>query len=71
MKRSEKYRNFKEFGLPRYLMLNEKDKKRESIMWVSISVLLLVLVLVGRNELIRNAGAVSLFFVNLLGVLSR
>ncbi|MBS5989682.1 hypothetical protein [Anaerococcus hydrogenalis] len=71
MKRSEKYRNFKEFGLPRYLMLNEKDKKRESIMWVSISVLLLVLVLLGRNELIRNAGAVSLFFVNLLGVLSR
>lgn len=71
MKRSEKYRNFKEFGLPRYLMLNEKDKKRESIMWVSISVLLLILVLVGRNELIRNAGAVSLFFVNLLGVLSR
>lgn len=71
MKRSEKYRNFKEFGLPRYLMLSEKEKRRESIMWVSVSVLLLILVLLGKNDLVRNAGGFSLFFVNLVGVLSR
>ncbi len=71
MKRSEVYRNFKEFGLPRYLVLSEKEKRRESIMWVSVSVLLLILVLLGESDLVRNAGGFSLFFVNLVGVLSR
>lgn len=71
MKRSEKYRNFKEFGLPRYLMLSEKDKKRESILWIILSVMFLLLALNGRNEIQKYVGAVLLFVINLLGVLSR
>ena len=71
MKRSEKYRNFKEFGLPRYLMLSEKDKKRESILWIILSVMFLLLALNGRNEIQKYVGVVLLFVVNLVGVLSR
>lgn len=71
MKRSEKYRNFKEFGLPRYLMISEKDKKRESILWIILSVMFLLLALNGRNEIQKYVGVVLLFVVNLVGVLSR
>lgn len=71
MKRSEKYRNFKEFGLPRYLMISEKDKKRECMMMVFLSVLFLVLTLMGKNEIQRCGGALFLFFINILGALSR
>ncbi|MDU7141389.1 MAG: hypothetical protein E6319_00330 [Anaerococcus vaginalis] len=71
MKRSEKYRNFKEFGLPRYLMISEKDKKRECILWIILSVMFLLLALNGRNEIQKYVGVVLLFLVNLVGVLSR
>ena len=71
MKRSEKYRNFKEFGLPRYLMISEKDKKRECILWIVLSVMFLLLALNGRNEIQKYVGVVLLFVVNLVGVLSR
>ncbi|MDU4378115.1 MAG: hypothetical protein E7I57_01565 [Anaerococcus vaginalis] len=71
MKRSEKYRNFKEFGLPRYLMISEKDKKRECILWIILSVMFLLLALNGRNEIQKYVGVVLLFVVNLVGVLSR
>ena len=71
MKRSEVYRNFKEFGLPRYLMLNEKDKRRECMMMVFISALLLLLTLMGKNEVQRSSGAFFLFFINILGAISR
>lgn len=71
MKRSEKYRNFKEFGLPRYLMISEKDKKRECILWIILSVMFLLLALNGRNEIQKYVGVVLLFIVNLVGVLSR
>lgn len=71
MKRSEKYRNFKEFGLPRYLMISEKDKKRECILWIILSVMFLLLALNGRNEIQKYVGVVLLFVVNLIGVLSR
>lgn len=71
MKRSEKYRNFKEFGLPRYLMISEKDKKRECILWIVLSVMFLLLALNGRNEIQKYVGVVLLFIVNLVGVLSR
>lgn len=71
MKRSEKYRNFKDFGLPRYLMLNEKDKKRECMMMVFLSVLFLLLTLMGKNEIQRYSGAFFLFFINILGAISR
>ena len=71
MKRSEKSRNFKEFGLPRYLMISEKDKKRECILWIILSVMFLLLALNGRNEIQKYVGVVLLFVVNLVGVLSR
>ncbi|MDU5824056.1 hypothetical protein [Anaerococcus vaginalis] len=71
MKRSEKYRNFKELGLPRYLMISEKDKKRECILWIILSVMFLLLALNGRNEIQKYVGVVLLFLVNLVGVLSR
>lgn len=71
MKRSEKYRNFKEFGLPRYLMISEKDKKRECMMMVFLSVLFLLLTLMGKNDVQRCGGALFLFFINILGALSR
>ena len=71
MKRSEKYRNFKEFGLPRYLMISEKDKKRECILWIILSVMFLLLALNGRNEIQKYVGVVLLFVVNFVGVLSR
>ncbi len=71
MKRSEKYRNFKEFGLPRYLMISEKDKKRECILWIILSIMFLLLALNGRNEIQKYVGVVLLFVVNLVGVLSR
>lgn len=71
MKRSEKYRNFKEFGLPRYLMISEKDKKRECILWIILSVMFLLLAINGRNEIQKYAGVVLLFVVNIIGVLSR
>ena len=71
MKRSEKYRNFKDFGLPRYLMISEKDKKRECILWIILSVMFLLLALNGRNEIQKYVGVVLLFVVNLIGVLSR
>lgn len=71
MKRSEKYRNFKEFGLPRYLMISEKDKKRECILWIILSVMFLLLALNGRNEIQKYVGVVLLFVANLVGVLSR
>ncbi|MDU2374731.1 hypothetical protein [Anaerococcus vaginalis] len=71
MKRSEKYRNFKEFGLPRYLMISEKDKKRECVLWIILSVMFLLLALNGRNEIQKYVGVVLLFLVNLVGVLSR
>lgn len=71
MKRSEKYRNFKEFGLPRYLMISEKDKKRECILWIILSVMFLLLALNGRNEIQKYVGVVLLFVVNLVGVLFR
>lgn len=71
MKRSEKYRNFKEFGLPRYLMISEKDKKRECILWIILSIMFLLLTLMGKNEIQRSSGALFLFFINILGALSR
>ena len=71
MKRSEKYRNFKDFGLPRYLMISEKDKKRECILWIILSVMFLLLALNGRNEIQKYVGVVLLFVINLVGVLSR
>lgn len=71
MKRSEKYRYFKDFGLPRYLMLNEKDKKRECMMMVFLSVLFLLLTLMGKNDVQRCSGALFLFFINILGAISR
>lgn len=71
MKRSEVYRNFKEFGLPRYLVLSEKEKRRESILWIILSVMFLLLALNGRNEIQKYVGVVLLFVVNLVGVLSR
>ena len=71
MKRSEKYRNFKEFGLPRYLMISEKDKKRECILWIILSVMFLLLALNGRKKKKKYVGVVLLFVVNLVGVLSR
>lgn len=71
MKRSEKYRNFKELGLPRYLMISEKDKKRECILWIILSVMFLLLALNGRNEIQKYVGVILLFLVNLVGVLSR
>lgn len=71
VKRSKKYRNFKEFGLPRYLMINEEDKKRECVKMIFLSVLFLVLTLIGKNEIQRCGGALFLFFINILGDLSK
>ena len=71
MKRSEKHRKFKDCGIPRYMMLDEKEKKRENLMFLIISLLMLVLALVGKNEIHRTFGTVALFISSLIGVMNR
>lgn len=71
MKRSEKYKTFKEYGIPRYMMLDEKDKKKESYMFIFIALLMLILALIGKTDGQKAFGAVSLFFSSLIGVLNR
>lgn len=50
VKRSKKYRNFKEFVLPRYLMINKNNNKRECVILVFLSVLFLVLTLMEKMK---------------------
>ncbi len=71
LKRSEKWKEYKEFGIPRYLMLSEKDRKKECMLWVVISVMFLVLAIAGKNDIERFGGAFFLFFINLCGAFSR
>lgn len=71
LKRSEKWREYKEFGIPRYLMLSEKDKKKECMLWVFVSVLFLLLAIAGKNEIERYVGIILLFLVNAIGAFSK
>lgn len=71
LKRSEKWREYKEFGIPRYLMLSEKDKKKECMLWVFVSVLFLLLAVAGKNEIERHVGIILLFLVNAIGAFSK
>lgn len=71
LKRSEKWREYKEFGIPRYLMLSEKDRKKECMLWVFVSVLFLLLAVAGKNEIERYVGIILLFLVNAIGAFSR
>lgn len=71
LKRSEKWREYKEFGIPRYLMLSEKDKKKECMLWVFVSVLFLLLAVAGKNEIERYVGIILLFLVNAIGAFSK
>ena len=71
MKRSELYKRLKDYGVPRYLTLSEKEKRRESIAWVILAGAFLILVVAGKTEMQRIAGGFMLFLVNIVGVLSR
>lgn len=71
LKRSEKWREYKEFGIPRYLMLSEKDRKKECMLWVFVSVLFLLLAIAGKNEIERYVGIILLFLVNAIGAFSK
>lgn len=71
LKRSEKWREYKEFGIPRYLMLSEKDRKKECMLWVFVSVLFLLLAVAGKNEIERYVGIILLFLVNAIGAFSK
>ncbi|MDD7766291.1 MULTISPECIES: hypothetical protein [Anaerococcus] len=71
LKRSEKWKEYKDFGIPRYLMLSEKDKKKECMLWVFVSVLFLLLAVAGKNEIERYVGIILLFLVNAIGAFSK
>lgn len=71
LKRSEKWREYKGFGIPRYLMLSEKDRKKECMLWVFVSVLFLLLAVAGKNEIERYVGIILLFLVNAIGAFSK
>lgn len=71
LKRSEKWKEYKDFGIPRYLMLSEKDRKKECMLWVFISVLFLLLAVAGKNEIERYVGIILLFLVNAIGAFSK
>lgn len=71
MKRSEKHRRFKDCGIPRYMMLDEKEKKKENLMFLVISLMMLVLALAGKSEIQRMFGTGALFISNLIGVMNR
>lgn len=71
LKRSEKWKEYKDFGIPRYLMLSEKDRKKECMLWVFVSVLFLLLAVAGKNEIERYIGIILLFLVNAIGAFSK
>lgn len=71
LKRSEKWKKYKDFGIPRYLMLSEKDRKKECMLWVFVSVLFLLLAVAGKNEIERYVGIILLFLVNAIGAFSK
>lgn len=71
MKRSEKYKAFKDYGIPRYLMMDEKEKKREQRFWAFLALLMLVLSIAGKTDMQKTFGTISLFLVCLVGVFDR
>lgn len=71
MKRSEKHRLFKDCGLPRYLLLDEKAKRKEQITWSVLAFLMLLLAFIGRNDAQKIFGQLALFIICLLGVFDR
>lgn len=71
LKRSEKHRLFKDHGVPRYLMLDEKEKKREQAMWAVVAFMMVVLAFAGQSNAQKSFGVLTLFVVNLIGVFSR
>lgn len=52
-------------------MLSEKDKKKECMLWVFVSVLFLLLAIAGKNEIERYVGIICLFLINTMGAFSR
>lgn len=71
MKRSEKYKLFKDCRVPRYLIISEKEKRREQIFWAFLAFMMLTLSIVGRNDIQKIFGKLALFFVSLFGVFDR
>lgn len=71
MKRSEKHKLFKDCGLPRYLLLDEKAKRKEQITWSVLAFLMLLLAFVGRSEAQKAFGQLALFIICLFGVFDR
>ncbi len=71
MKRSEKHRRFKDCGVPRYMMLDDKDKKKENVLFLIVALLMLVLALVGKTDTHKTFGVVALFISSLIAVLNR
>ena len=71
MRRSEKYRVFRDYGVPRHLLLDEKDKKREQVFLAAISFIMFVLALLGRNEVHRIFGLSFMFLICLMEVFNR
>lgn len=71
MKRSEKYKAFKEHGIPRYMMLDEKEKRREQKFCAFLALLMLVLAIAGKTDMQKTFGTVTLFLVCLVGVFDR
>lgn len=71
MKRSEKYKKFKDCGIPRYLMLDHQEKKKESIMLFVISLMMFVLAFFGKTEWQRSIGLLLLFGVNTVSIINR
>ena len=68
LKRSEKHKIFRDYGVPRDIWLDEKEKKREQIMWIWVALMMLALAFAGKTEAQRTFGLVALFITNILGV---
>lgn len=71
MKRSEKHKLFKDYGVPRYLLLDEKAKRKEQISWSVLAFLMLLLTFIGRNDAQKTFGQLALFIICLFGVFDR
>lgn len=71
LKRSEKHKIFRDYDVPRYIWLDEKEKKREQAMWVVVAFMMVLLAFAGQTNAQKSFGVLSLFVVNLIGVFSR
>lgn len=71
LKRSEKYKIFRDYGVPRYMMIDLEERKREQRLCAFVAFMMLVLAIAGKTEAQRTFGLLALFISSLVGVFNR